>query len=374
MDDDDQVTRSVQMSSSLHFANLADYRAAGNGEPVLSGQTSNHLDNGYGLQGNPTLHQLQDSISKLENGRYSLLFPSGSTALSALSALFKSGDHWLVPDSVYAPVRRYAEYLDEHFGVKCDYYNPASLDTLADLINDKTKLIHIETPSSATFDLTDVEAVVELAKAKGVPTSADNTWASGVLYKPLDHGVDISILSLTKYIGGYSDVFMGSLTTGNEDLFKLFSYQHRVLGYTVSPFSAMLLNRGLESLEVRLAAHGANVECLVQGIEGNNKVTRIYKITPGKGNGFSGINGLFSIELDRKYSDAELEKAFAKLATFKIGESWGGTRSLVLPFQPEELSQRFNAPKNTIIRFHSGLENVDLQAADIQGFLKALQP
>ncbi len=372
MKDGDQVTRSVHLSSSLHFASLADYRAAGNGQPMLEGQTAKYVDNGYGLQGNPTLHELQDSISKLENGNYTLLYPSGLVALTALSTLLQSGDHWLLPDSVYGPMRRFADYLDHQYGIKCDYYDPGSINTLAALIKDKTKLIHIETPSSATFDITDVDAVVELAKSKNILTSADNTWAAGVLYKPLDHGVDISTLSLTKYPAGYSDVFMGALITKNLDLFKQFSYHHRVLGYTVSPFSAMLVSRGLESLEVRLTAHGANVEHLIESIEGHEKITKIYKVKPGSISGFSGVNGLFSIELDRKYSDAELEKAFAKLSIFRIGESWGGTRSLILPFQPEELTNRFSVSQNTIIRFHSGLEKLELQLSDIKQFLSAL--
>ncbi len=368
---DDEVTRSIHLSSSLHFSSLADYLAAGNGEPVLSGQTAHDVDNSYGLEGNPTLHELQAAISKLENGRATLVYPSGLTALAALGAVLKSGDHWLLPDGVYGPMRRYADYLSQQFGVDCDYYDPAAINSLAALITEKTKLIHIETPGSATFDLTDVDAVVNLAKSKNILTAADNTWAAGVLFKPLDHGVDISILSLTKYPAGYSDVFMGSLTIKDLELYKIFSYHHRVLGYTVSPVSAMLVNRGLESLEVRLAAHGANVKQLVKSINGHARITRINTVEPGN-SGFSGINGLFSIELDRLYSDAELQKAFATLATFRIGASWGGTRSLILPFQPEKLGARATTTQNTIIRFHSGLESLDDQLADIEHFLDTL--
>ena len=369
---DEGVTRSIRLSSSLHFARLADYRTAGKGKPVLPGQTVEYLDNGYGLQGNPTLQELQDSISELENGSYTLLFPSGMTALTALGALLRPGDHWILPDSVYAPMRRYADYLNQQYAITCDYYDPGSIASVGALIRDKTKLIHIETPSSATFDITNVDEVVKLARTKGILTSADNTWASGVLYKPLRHNVDISILSLTKYPAGYSDLFMGSLTCQDAGLFQKFAYYHRVIGYTVSPFSAMLVNRGLESLAVRLAAHGANANRLIETVKGHKKITKVYQAGSNKSHGFSGSNGLFSIELDRNYSDADLEKAFSKLATFKIGESWGGTRSLVLPFQPEEFSTRLSPPRNTIIRFHSGLEKLELQQADITKFLAAL--
>lgn len=369
--DQDGTTRSVHLSSSLHFASLADYRAASSGQPVLPGQTAKYVDNGYGLQGNPTLHVLQDAVSQLENGSYTLLFPSGLTALCALAALLQSGDHWLLPDSVYGPMRRYADYLEQNCGVACDYYDPSHIDSLDSLIKAETKLIHIETPGSVTFVTTDVSGLVKIAKAKGILTSADNTWASGVLYRPLARGVDISIVSLTKYAAGYSDVFMGSLTCKDAALFKRLSHHHRVLGYTVSPVSAALVSRGLESLEVRLLAHGSRGNELVKAVRGHAKVAKIYQGGTDKAEGFSGPNGLFSIELDRYYSDNELEKAFAGLQVFRIGESWGGTRSLVLPFQPEELSQRASPPQ-TIIRFHAGLEKLDMLRADILRFIDAL--
>ena len=371
MSKNDDVTRSVHLSSSLHFASLADYRAAGQGQPVLDGQTAHDVDNGYGLQGNPTIHQLQDAVSQLERGGHTLLYPSGSTALNALSALLTSGDHWLMPDNVYAPVVRYAQYLKENYGVTFGFYNPGLIDSLEAAIRPNTKLIHIETPGSATFGLTDVGAVVGLAQARQIRTSADNTWASGVLYQPLEHGVDISVLSLTKYAAGYSDVFMGSLTCKDPELYKTFAYHHRVLGYTVSPFSAMLVSRGLESLPVRIAAHGANAVRLAQACANHDRIGKVYAVDPGAA-GFSGVNGLFSIELDRKYSDDELEQAFAALNVFTIGESWGGTRSLVLPFQPEELAGRSSAPGNTLIRWHAGLDDVRAQQHDIEQFLDAL--
>lgn len=366
------TTRSVQLSSSLHFASLADYRVAGGGQPILPGQTNKYVDNGYGLQGNPTLHELQDAVSRLENGSHTLLFPSGLTALSALSALLQTGDHWLLPDSVYGPMRRYADYIEQNCGITCDYYDPLHIENLESLIKDETKLIHIETPSSVTFETAHVKDIVRLAGAKGILTSADNTWASGVLYRPLEHGVDISIVSLTKYAAGYSDVFMGSLTCKDTDLFKRFSYHHRVFGYTVSPISAALVSRGLESLEVRMAAHGSRAGELIEAVRGHAKVTKIYQAGADKAEGFSGANGLFSIELDRYYSDDDLEEAFAVLETIKIGESWGGTRSLVLPFQPEELSLRACPPPHTIIRFHAGLEKLDMLHTDIANFIAAL--
>lgn len=368
----DHSTRSVQLSSTIHFSSLTDYKAAGQGQTIAHGQTAMHVDNGYGLQGNPTLHELQDAISHLEQGKHTLLFPSGLTALVALGALLNSGDHWLMPDSVYSPLRRFAEQLHRQYGISYSTYDPADLHTLEHAITPRTRLIHIETPSSITFEVTNIAAVVRIAKAHGITTSADNTWASGVLIKPLEHGVDISIVSLTKYIAGYSDVFMGSLTTKNLDLFKQFAYYHKVHGHTVSPFSAMLVNRSLESLAVRLSNETEHAKQLAAAIAHHPKVHHIYKVEANPKLGIAGPNSLLTIELDKIYSDTELEAPLAQLQVFKIGESWGGTRSLVLPFQPQDFASRRNPPKNTLIRFHTGLENFEQQLADVQAFLQAL--
>jgi len=362
----------MYMSSSLHFGKLADYRTAGGGTPTLHGQTA-QADNSYGLQGNPTLHALQDAVSRLEKGEHTLLFPSGLSALSGLEVFLRGGDRWAMPDSVYFPVRRFAEYLKDRYGVGYDLYDPSDLSTLTGVITDKTKLIHIETPSSVTFDITDVDKIVGIAHARRILTSADNTWASGVLFQPLDHGVDMSILSLTKYPAGYSDIFMGSVTTRDAALYKQLAHYHKVYGFTVSPYSAMLVSRGLESLKVRMAASGNNAQALISLIRTHRKISKIYYVNTDKAKDFSAGNGLFSVELDRIYSDVELELLFSHLSTFSIGESWGGTRSLVLPFQPDDLAARFVTPKNTIVRFHAGLEDKDLQLADMQAFLGGLE-
>jgi cystathionine beta-lyase len=366
------VTRSVHLTTSLHYASLADFRNGGKGALALPGQSVQGMDNGYGLQGNPTVHELQDAVSHLEGGEYSLLYPSGLTALTALGALLKSGDHWVLPDSVYAPVLRYAQFLEERFSITYSLYDPMDLKTLQDCITSRTKLIHIESPSSVTFESPRIAQIVEIAQKHSIITSADNTWASGVLCQPLSLGVDISILSLTKYAAGYSDVFMGSITTSNKSLFETLAYHHRVYGYTVSPSSASLVRRGLESLQVRMAAHGLRAERLVEAIRGDSNVAKIYYASPQSSPELSGGNGLFSLELTRYYSDLELEKPLAMLEIFAIGESWGGTRSMVLPFQPEDLSNCFTPPQGTIVRFHAGLEDYERQLADIEMLLAQL--
>ena len=366
-----QYTRSVTLTSSVHFTTLADFQAAGNGNPIVSGQTAVGVDNGYGLQGNPTLHQLQDEISQLEQGKYTLLYPSGATSLYALSAFLQSGDHWLLPDGVYFPVRRYAKYL-EQYGVTYSLYKQTDLHSVKKEIRKNTKLIHIESPISVTFETSDVEGIVALAKVQKILTSADNTWAGGVLYHPLDQGVDINILSLTKYPAGYSDVFMGAVTTNNHDLYQTLSYHHRVHGYTVSPFSAMLVSRALESLRIRLKEEGRNALRLIEEIKKYKNVSKIYFVDPNKEKDFSGSNSLFSVELDRIYTDAELEKALSRFSVFTIGESWGGTRSIVNIFQPDDFAVRFSGPENTLIRFHIGLEDFSSQRKDIEAFFTVL--
>jgi cystathionine beta-lyase len=367
------VTRSVHLSTSLHYASLSSFRDANGGTPQLDGQSGHGLDHGYGLQGNPTHHQLQDEISQLEKGKHTLLYPSGLTALTALSALLQSGDHWLIPDGVYAPVLRYATYLQDRHGVMFSVYDPQNLDTLRKAITPQTKLIHIESPCSITFEVTNIAGVVAIAKKHKIMTSADNTWASGVLCQPLALGIDISILSLTKYAAGYSDVFMGSVTTSDAAIFKQLAYHHRVYGYTVSPVSVMLVQRGLESLSVRLAAHGANTRELIDVVKQHPQVAQVHTASAEHSPELNGTNGLFSIQLTRVVPDHQLEEILAKLRVFAIGESWGGTRSMVLPFQPEDFADRNNPPTGTVLRLHSGLEDVDKQTVDLRLLLDAIQ-
>lgn len=366
------ITRSAHLSSSLHYDSLADFRSAGGGKPVLPGQTADGFDNGYGLQGNPTNHELQDVVSALEGGKYTLLYPSGLTALTALGGLLKSGDHWLVPSGTYAPFQRYASYLQDRFGVTYSIYDPLKPSSVSRQLTPRTKLIHIESPSSVTFETTPIKEIIALAKQRGILTSADNTWAAGVLCQPLRMGVDISVLSLTKYAAGYSDVFMGSVTTSSESLFKALAYHHRVHGFTVSPVSAMLVARGFESLPVRLAAHDANATKLIDVVQKHSATKKVYRADSRTSSDLTSSNGLFSIELRRQYADAELEAILAGLNVFAIGESWGGTKSLVLPFQSDDLGERIALPEGTILRFHAGLEDVERQIADMHAILARL--
>ncbi|HTE58165.1 MAG TPA: PLP-dependent aspartate aminotransferase family protein [Verrucomicrobiae bacterium] len=366
------ITRHVHLSSSLHFDSLGDFVQAGEGAPKLAGQTARGLDNGYGLQGNPTCHALQDAVSQLENGSRSLLYSSGMTALTALGGLLRSGDHWLLPAGVYGPMQRYARYLKERYDISYDMYDPLDPQSLQRLITPHSKLIHIESPCSVTFETTPIAGVVAIARGHSLLVSADNTWASGVLCKPLDTGVDISILSLTKYAAGYSDVFMGSVTTRDEQLYKQLAYDHRVHGYTVSPFSAMLVQRGLETLPTRIIAHARSAARLLRIVRKSPAVARIFCGGPSATTELKGSNGLFAVELYRVYSNEELQDILSGLRVFSIGESWGGTKSLVLPFQPQDLADHASSPQGTVLRFHAGLEDVAAQAADIKNILHKL--
>lgn len=366
------ITRSISLSSSLHFGSLADFTEANAGAPKLAGQNAIGLDNGYGLQGNPTCHELQNAILRLEHGGFSLLYPSGLTALSALGGFLQAGDHWLLPAGAYAPLQRYARYLQQRCNISYSLYDPLDPANLEQAITPQTKLIHIESPCSVIFETIAITEVAAIAHKRNILVSTDNTWASGILCSPLDLGADISILSLTKYIAGYSDVFMGSITTQDQGLFEQIAYHHRVYGYTVSPFSAMLVQRGLESLPVRIAAHAQNAAQLIEVMKASSTVAHIFSAGPHTSAELSGSNGLFSVELYRKFSDEELEDILSGLGVFAIGESWGGTKSLVLPFQPESLADHAKPPTGTILRFHAGLENIEEQIKDIHTIIQRL--
>jgi cysteine-S-conjugate beta-lyase len=363
------TTRNIQMTSTVYFPTLKSYRDASEGTPAAIGQSIPGLGNNYGVIGNPSLQELQGQIAQLDGGKHCYLYPTGLAAIAAaLDCFVDPGQQLLVPDAVYGPARAYCEYLREHKGVDVEYYESDDANDLRRRIKADTQVIYVESPASVTFELTDYEAVVALAKECNAVTIADNTWASFYLSQPLKFGFDVSITALTKYAAGYSDVFMGSVTLRDDSLVPLFHRHHRFTGAYASPFDATMISRGLETLEVRMRQHASNALRIIDLL---NQLPHkiIYFNQPDSATFskyFTGINGLLSIELDRIYSDGELARFFDSLDVFRLGESWGGTHSLVVPFDPDDFSARKQGPTNTLLRIHSGLEPIDDQLEDLR--------
>ena len=358
----------VHRASTILFPTLAALRDA----------SHRHDQMAYGRQGNPSTFALQDAIADIEGGGQTLVVPSGASAITtALLSVVKPGGHLLVTDAVYETTRRFSDGILKKFGVQTTYYDPTVGVGIVDLIQPETVAIFMEAPGSLTFEVQDIPALVKAAKSHpGVVTIMDNTWATPLFFKPLLHGVDISIQSVSKYIGGHADLMMGSMTAEG----KVFSQLRRTvhnLGLFVSPDDCFLALRGLRTLAPRLDRHEATGFALARWLEARPEISRVLhpglESFPGHDlwkRDFTGACGLFSFVVA---ADADVAAMVDGMALFGIGYSWGGYESLILPVDIK--SARSLAPwdeSDQIVRIHAGLEDPDDLIADLKAGLGRL--
>ncbi len=332
----------------------------------------------YGRRGTPTSWSLCDAITQMETAAAgTMLFPSGVAALaSALLAVLKPGDQLLMVDTAYGPTRALCDGLLKEIGVETVYYDPLLGDEIAALCTDRTRAIFLESPGSLTFEVQDLPAIVRVAKARGIVTLIDNTWATPLLLPALDMGIDISILACTKYIVGHSDVMLGSVTA-NAALWPAVRLRALRLGQMASPDDAWLALRGLRTLDLRLRHQGESALKIARWLDARPEVRRVLHPAlpscPGHENwarDFRGAAGLFSIELDDG-GDAARVALIDSLALFGIGYSWGGYESLALPVDPERSRTAVRwADRGPVIRFNIGLEDADDLIADLEAGLE----
>ena len=333
----------------------------------------------YGRRGTPTQWSLADALTEMEPGaEATFLYPSGVAAvMGALLAVLGPGDELLMVDSAYDPTRALCNGLLKRFGVTTRYYDPLIGAGIADLIGDNTAAIFMESPGSLTFEVQDVPAICAAAKARGVVTLLDNTWATSLLFPAMKHGVDLSILACTKYIGGHSDVMLGSVTATAQLWPKLRDTAHQ-LGQYVSPDDAFLGSRGLRTLDVRLARHGESALRVAHWLEAQPGVARVLHPAlpscPGHDvftRDFTGASGLFGFILDG--GDERARAALIDtLELFGIGYSWGGFESLVVPADPHRTASRWQA-EGPLVRLQIGLEDADDLIADLDRGLAAFR-
>lgn len=358
------VNPPVWRASTILYDNVADLRGRGH---------ATHDKLYYGRRGTPTVWALADALTELEAGAEgTLLYPSGVAAItSALLALLSPGDHLLMVDSAYEPTRSFCDGMLARFGVRTTYYDPLIGGGIADLIEPNTKLIFLEAPGSLTFEMQDIPAITAIAREKGVLTLLDNSWATPLLFPALSHGVDISMMSLTKYIGGHSDGLMGSLTANKAAWAKLRHATYQ-LGQNVSADDCALMLRGLRTLDVRLERHGKNALKIAEWLEGRPEVSRVLcpALPSDAGHAlwkrdFNGLSGLFSITLANT-DDAGCVRFVDALHHFGIGFSWGGYESLAVPSNPASIrtAATWDCP-DPLVRLHIGLEDPDDLIADI---------
>ncbi len=320
----------------------------------------------YGLYGTPTVLELAARICELENGYRTLITPGGQSAISLINlALLKAGDHILVPHSIYAPNRLFASRMLRHFGVEITFYDPNVGARIASLLKQNTRIVWCESPGSVTMEVQDVPAICEAAHRAGALVVLDNTWAAGVLFDAFAHGVDITMQALTKYVGGHSDLLLGSVTARDKELFDRLGAAQQLVGLAVSPDEASLALRGLKTLAVRLKAIEASALDLARWLATRPEVELVLHPALESCTGhelwkrdFSGSAGVFSIVFRREFSKEKVLRFVDALELFEIGYSWAGVTSLAVAY---DFQGNKNRPDycHRIVRLNIGLEDVE---------------
>ncbi len=344
----------------------------------------------YGTAGTPTTFALMDALAEVEAPGHdcrAALMPSGLAAITTLLLAFLGPrDHLLMPDSVYGPTRAFCDGLLTAQGVEVEYYDPAIGTAIEALIRPSTRMLYLESPGSYTFEVQDVPAICAIARRHGVLTAIDNAWASPVFSRPFDWGVDASVLPLTKYWSGHSDLLMGAAVV-REPLWGRLWSTVRQLGICVGSDDAFLVLRGLRTADVRMRRHHQNGLEIARWLEARPEVRRV--LHPGLDShpqhalwqrDFSGASGLFSFELTSEATGglgAGFNAATAALCEgrrhFGIGYSWGGFESLIMPARLD--TARTVAPwrGGALIRVHIGLEDPADLIADLEQGLAAMR-
>jgi cysteine-S-conjugate beta-lyase len=323
----------------------------------------------YGRRGTPTTRALENALCEIEGGARTVLTPSGLSACTlAIVAVCGAGDHLLVTDSVYGPTRVFCERVAKRYGISTTYFSPTLGKDITEQFRPATKAVFLESPGSITFEVQDVPAIAAAAHEKGIAVILDNTWATPLCFDAMAHGVDLSVQSVTKYIGGHADVTMGTVTANAVYKDRLVQ-AHGDIGLCVSGDDAFLAARGLRTLAVRLKRHQESATELAIWLKGRPEVARVIypplHDDPGHTlwkRDFTGACGLFGIVL-HGVSDDAVVAMLDGMKLFSLGYSWGGFESLILPAHyHRSFPREWEGP---LIRLHIGLENVDDLKADL---------
>lgn len=359
------VNPPVERGSTVVFPSYDDFRARG--RPKY-----------YGRHGTDTHEALREAVAALEGAAGVTLTSSGLSAVSlAILSYAVPGTEILVTDSVYDPVRSFCDRYLGPRGVSVRYYDPLIGAGISELIGERTALIHCESPGSLTFEVQDLPAICQAAGK--VPVSVDNTWGAGHFYKPLALGATISVQSATKYLGGHSDVFLGTVASRPAGTARRVAETAQLLGNATSPDDAYTVLRGMRTLHVRLAEHEAQGLALASWLERRDEVANV--LHPGLPShpqyelwrrDFTGASGLFAAVLQES-DEGYVRRFIDALQLYALGYSWGGYESLCLPAWPETCrSEGSWQAGGQLLRFHAGLEAIEDLTQDLdQAFAAA---
>nr|WP_295113745.1 cystathionine beta-lyase [uncultured Caulobacter sp.] len=367
----DSLVTPVHRASTIVFPTVAAYQARH--ETIYDGYS-------YGLYGTPTSRALELQLAGLERAAKSLVVQSGFAAIVVTTlACARSGQQVLFPDCAYDTVRPFAANFLGGLGVEAVFYDPLLGEGIESLLTDRTALVWVESPGSMTMEVQDIPAIAAAARRRGIKVAADNTWATPLRFKPLDHGVDFSMTAISKYINGHSDLIMGAVSVADEALYRRLKDFCRYLGYGVSADECSLALRGLETLAVRLDRCEASALTLARWLQSQPFVAEVRHPALASNPGhdiwrrdFSGATGVFSV-LVHPWARNGLAEAIEGLEHFAIGASWGGVHSVVavLDAPPPRTARPFEHD-GPLLRFSIGLEHVDDLKADIEGSFSRL--
>jgi cysteine-S-conjugate beta-lyase len=344
----------------------------------------------YGLHGTPTTFMLEERIATLEGGKQCILAPSGLAAIANVAmALLKSGDEVLIPDNAYGPNKALADVELRTWGITHQIYDAMNPADLQARIGPATKLVWLEAPGSVTMEFPDLPELARICRAAGVTSALDNTWGAGLAFSAFDlgdgAGVDVSVHALTKYPSGGGDVLMGSIVTRDEALHLKIKLTHMRVGFGIGGNDAEAILRSLPSLALRYRAHDATARELARWLQARPEIAQLlhpaFDGSPGHRHwqALCGQNdsaaGLFSVVFHERYTSGQIDAFCDALELFKLGYSWGGPVSLVVPYNiPSMRSGRLGtwSHKGTLVRFSVGLEAVEDLRADLEQALAAL--
>jgi cystathionine beta-lyase len=338
----------------------------------------------YGLHGTPTTFTLEERLATMEGGRFCALAPSGLAAIATVNvALLKAGDEVLLPDNVYGPSREMARTLLAEWGVTHRLYDPMDAAALAAMITPRTKLVWLEAPGSITMEFPDLRGLARAARERGVLTALDNTWGAGVAFRAFDLGqglgVDLCMHALTKYPSGGADVLMGSVVTRDETLHHQLLLAHMRLGTGVAANDAEFVLRSLPTLELRYRAHDSSARQVAAWLQRQPAVRRVLHPalpgSPGHEHWASlcrDAAGLFSVVLDPTLPGARVDAFVDALRLFKLGYSWAGPVSLVVPYDLKAMRGDAARYDGHLVRFSIGLEAPADLIADLEQAMRSL--
>jgi cystathionine beta-lyase len=332
----------------------------------------------YGLYGTPTVLELGARIAEIEGAHHSFVVPGGQAAISLIYLAYcRSGTHALVPITAYGPNRELAGGLLQRLGISVEAYDPLIGAQIAKLIREDTALVWTESPGSVTMEVQDVPAIVAAAHRRNVPVALDNTYAAGVLFDAFAHGVDVSMQALTKYVGGHSDLLLGTVSVAGAAAYEAVGPVYKQIGMAVSPDDCSLALRGLQTLGVRLERLEKTTLEVAQWLAKHPNIKAVLHPAlpscPGHEHwrrDFTGSSSIFSIVFDARFTPAQVISFADRLTLFKIGFSWGGVTSLVIVYP--NLDRAGQDYGGRLVRLNVGLEESSDLIADLDRALSTM--